>query len=74
MTGQPKLPLRVLHVFAALDRGGAETWLIDAGLIPAGSLDSLKARVLLGLLLTEGASRERIESVVATLGSPARSA
>jgi L-asparaginase/archaeal Glu-tRNAGln amidotransferase subunit D len=53
---------------------GSETWLIDAGLIPAGSLDSLKARVLLGLLLTEGASRERIESVVATLGSPARSA
>lgn len=53
---------------------GSETWLIQAGLIPAGSLDSLKARVLLGLLLTEGASRERIESVVSTLGSPARSA
>ncbi len=53
---------------------GSETWLIDAGLIPAGSLDSLKARVLLGLLLTEGASRERIESVFATLGSPTRSA
>lgn len=53
---------------------GSETWLINAGLIPAGSLDSLKARVLLGLLLTEGASRARIESVVTTLGSPARSA
>jgi L-asparaginase len=53
---------------------GSETWLIDAGLIPAGSLDSLKARVLLGLLLTDGASRERIESVIATLGSPTRSA
>ena len=51
---------------------GSETWLIDAGLIPAGSLDSLKARVLLGLLLTDGASRERVESVFATLGSPAR--
>lgn len=24
-----KAPLRVLHVFAALDRGGAETWLMD---------------------------------------------
>jgi L-asparaginase len=53
---------------------GSETWLIEAGLIPAGSLDSLKARVLLALLLTEGASRERIESVFATLGRPARSA
>jgi L-asparaginase len=53
---------------------GSETWLIDAGVIPAGSLDSLKARILLGLLLTEGASRERIESVVTTLGSPTRSA
>lgn len=53
---------------------GSETWLIGAGLIPAGSLDSLKARVLLGLLLMEGASRDRIESVVSTLGSPARSA
>jgi L-asparaginase len=51
---------------------GSETWLIEAGLIPAGSLDSLKARVLLALLLAEGASRERIESVFATLGSPAR--
>lgn len=53
---------------------GSETWLIKAGLIPAGSLDSLKARILLALLLTEGASRERIESVFATLGSPARNA
>lgn len=51
---------------------GSETMLIDAGLIPAGSLDSLKARILLGLLLMDGASRERIESVVVTLGSPAR--
>jgi len=53
---------------------GSETWLIDAGVIPAGSLDSLKARVLLGLLLTEGASRGRVESVFATLGSPTRNA
>ena len=51
---------------------GSETMLIEAGLIPGGSLDSLKARIVLGLLLTEGASRERIESVIRTLGSPAR--
>ncbi len=51
---------------------GSEVTLIKAGLIPCGSLDSLKARILLGLLLAEGASRGRIESVVATLGSPTR--
>jgi L-asparaginase len=53
---------------------GSETMLVGAGLIPAGSLDSLKARVALGLLLTAGASRGRITSVMATLGSPARTA
>ena len=51
---------------------GSETWLIEAGLIPAGSLDSLKARILLGVLLTSGADRAGIEAAVETLGSPAR--
>ena len=51
---------------------GSETHLIAAGLIPGGSLDSLKAHILLALLLTEGADRERIESVTRTLGKPAR--
>jgi L-asparaginase len=51
---------------------GSETWLMQAGLIPAGSLDSLKARVALALLLTGGADRERVASVMRRLGSPAR--
>jgi len=51
---------------------GSETHLIEAGLIPGGSLDSLKARIVLALLLTEGADRERIEWVIRTLGKPAR--
>ncbi len=51
---------------------GSETMLVGAGLIPTGSLDSLKARILLGFLLMEGASRARIESVVATIASPRR--
>jgi L-asparaginase len=51
---------------------GSETWLMHAGLIPAGSLDSLKARVALALLLTDGADRERVASVMGRLGSPAR--
>lgn len=53
---------------------GSETMLLDAGLIPAGSLDSLKARVALALLLTAGANREKITSVFAILGSPTRTA
>jgi L-asparaginase len=51
---------------------GSETMLIEAGLIPAGSLDSLKARIALALLLTSGASRDNIASVLSMLGSPAR--
>jgi L-asparaginase len=51
---------------------GSETMLIEAGLIPAGSLDSLKARILLALLLTAGASRERMATVFSALGAPAR--
>lgn len=53
---------------------GSETMLIEAGLIPAGSLDSLKARIALALLLTGDASRARIASVLSELGSPARRA
>jgi L-asparaginase len=34
--------------------------LLGRGLIPAGPLDGLKARILLYLLLRSGASRERI--------------
>lgn len=52
---------------------GSETMLIEAGLIPAGSLDSLKARVALALLLHVRADRERIEAAFALLGSPRRS-
>jgi len=51
---------------------GSETWLLQAGLIPGGSLDSLKARVALALLLTGGADREHVASVIGRLGSPAR--
>ncbi|MDQ4126419.1 MAG: asparaginase [Actinomycetota bacterium] len=39
---------------------GSETDLIGRGLIPAGPLDGLKARILLSLLLRSGASREEI--------------
>jgi L-asparaginase len=39
---------------------GSEKDLIDGGLIPAGALDGLKARVLLTLLLAAGADRGRI--------------
>jgi L-asparaginase len=53
---------------------GSETMLLGAGLIPAGSVDSLKARVALALLLTAGAGRDRIASVFASLGSPIRTA
>jgi L-asparaginase len=52
---------------------GSESWLIAAGLIPAGSLHSLKARVLLALLLSAGATRAQIEGAFALLGSPRRS-
>jgi L-asparaginase len=39
---------------------GSEMDLLGRGLIPAGPLDGLKARILLSLLLRSGASRERI--------------
>lgn len=48
---------------------GSETSLVEAGLVPAGSLDGLKARVLLALLLAEGADRTRIAEVTGRLGT-----
>jgi L-asparaginase len=44
---------------------GSEKDLIDGGLIPAGALDGLKARVLLTLLLAAGADRGRISRAFA---------
>jgi L-asparaginase len=44
---------------------GSERDLIDGGLIPAGALDGLKARVLLALLLADGAGRDRIAAALA---------
>jgi L-asparaginase len=46
--------------------GGSETVLVQGGLIPAGTLDPFKARVLLGLLLSAGADHDRIRSTFAT--------
>jgi L-asparaginase len=51
---------------------GSESWLIEHGLIPAGSLHSLKARLLLSLLLSAGASRQQIARAFALLGTPRR--
>jgi L-asparaginase len=48
---------------------GSETSLIEAGLVPVGSLDGLKARVLLALLLADGADRGRIAEVTRRLGT-----
>jgi L-asparaginase len=45
---------------------GSETVLVQGGLIPAGTLDPFKARVLLGLLLSAGADHARIRSTFAT--------
>jgi L-asparaginase len=47
---------------------GSERDLIDGGLIPAGALDGLKARVLLSLLLADGAGRDRIAATLAQTG------
>jgi L-asparaginase len=44
---------------------GSEKDLIDGGLIPAGGLEGLKARVLLSLLLADGAGRDRIAAALA---------
>jgi L-asparaginase len=47
--------------------GGGEMELIDKDLIGAGPLDARKARILLQLLLAEGADVERVRSVFAGL-------
>ena len=44
---------------------GSETDLLQRGLIGAGGLDPLKARILLALLLADGADRSRIEATFA---------
>ena len=48
---------------------GAETELLRAGVIPGGTLDGLKARVLLSLLLTAGAGRDEIIEQVARIST-----
>jgi L-asparaginase len=52
--------------------GGSETVLVQGGLIPAGTLDPYKARVLLGLLLSAGADHDRIRTTIAAAGTLCR--
>jgi L-asparaginase len=47
---------------------GSETSLLEAGLIPAGALHSLKARVLLSLLVTGDATGEQVRRALQTVG------
>ncbi|HEY2660233.1 MAG TPA: asparaginase [Caulobacteraceae bacterium] len=54
--------LRASYAFA-----GGEIELIQCGLIPAGPLDARKARILLQLLLAEGAGVERVRAVFGAL-------
>ena len=49
---------------------GAETDLISRGLIPAGWLNGIKARLLLMLLLRSGANRSQIEDVFEDWNNP----
>ncbi|QUH01893.1 asparaginase [Saccharopolyspora erythraea] len=48
---------------------GSETDLLDAGLIPAGDLDGMKARVALSLALALDMPREEISSTFEVLGT-----
>lgn len=47
---------------------GSETYLIEGGLIPGGSLDGIKARILLALLLMADVDRAAIDHEIATAG------
>jgi len=51
---------------------GSETALVGGGVIPGGTLDGLKARVLLGLLLSAGADDDRIRCAIAAAGTLSR--
>jgi L-asparaginase len=50
---------------------GSERDLLGRGLVAAGSLDGLKARVLLALLLADGAERARVVETFGHLDEPA---
>jgi L-asparaginase len=52
---------------------GSEATLVSAGVIPGGTLEGLKARVLLALLLATGADRSSIHRTVSELGTLRRS-
>jgi L-asparaginase len=52
---------------------GSEIELLELGLIPAGALDGVKARVLLALCLAGATPRDAIERLFAEIGALARS-
>jgi L-asparaginase len=53
---------------------GSETTLVSGGVIPGGTLDGLKARVLLALLLAAGTQRPDIHRTMSDMGTLDRSA
>jgi L-asparaginase len=48
---------------------GSEATLVSGGVLPGGTLDGLKARVLLALLLATGAERSDIDRTVSEIGT-----